>query len=82
MGRPGGVSGKNDSLPKKYALCCLSATAAETGMYMDKKKRKGSDKGVKKEIYGFFTFRATFLIYISLFFYNQSLAFILVLSLC
>ena len=33
MGRPGGVNGKNDSLPKKYALCCLSATAAETGMY-------------------------------------------------
>ena len=41
MGRPGGVSGKNDSLPKKYALCCLSATAAETGMYMDKKRGKG-----------------------------------------
>ena len=33
MGRPGGVTGKNDSFQKKYALCCVSATAAETGMY-------------------------------------------------
>ena len=40
MGRPGGVNGKNDSLPKKYALCCLSATAAETGMYKIKKRKR------------------------------------------
>ena len=31
MGRPGGVNGGSDSFAKKYALCCVSATAAESG---------------------------------------------------
>ena len=31
MGRPGGLSSGNDTFAKKYALCCLSATVAESG---------------------------------------------------
>jgi len=33
MGRPGGHNGVNDSFAKKYALCCLSATVAESVTY-------------------------------------------------
>jgi len=31
MGRPGSFNGGSDSFAKKYALCCVSATAAESG---------------------------------------------------